>query len=81
MGALGNNFVWCLFSPTVSSPIRIRRYGRISTRGWRSNFQTPPTQWAFYANVGTGYKAGGFSTFGAEPAVFLYPVVEIFPAE
>ena len=59
-GALGNNFVWSFFTDGFVKDTA--SWSHFNPRA-ALNFRATDA-WAFYANVGTGYKAGGFSTFG-----------------
>jgi len=59
-GALGNNFVWEVFT---DGPISDEKDWSGFTPRVAFNF-TLNDQWSFYGNVSNGYKSGGFSTFG-----------------
>jgi iron complex outermembrane receptor protein len=59
-GALGNNFVWGMFT---DGPISDEKDWSGFTPRFAFNFDLND-QWAFYGNVANGYKSGGFSTFG-----------------
>jgi iron complex outermembrane receptor protein len=61
-GALGNNFVWPYFTDGFVS--KSASWTHFNPR-LALNFRMTD-QWAFYGNVGTGYKSGGFSTFGLD---------------
>ncbi len=59
-GALGNNFVWGLY--TSGTLVDKQDWSAFSPRV-ALNYELND-QWSFYGTIANGYKSGGFSTFG-----------------
>lgn len=61
-GALGNNLVWSYYTDGfVGTSANWSAFSPRAALNFKFN-----DEWTFYGNVGTGYKSGGFSTFGLD---------------